>query len=72
MESETKQLDPDFLAILRCPISHEPLIQKGDRLICVASKKAYPIIEGIPSLLKEEATELTETEIADLKAKNDD
>ena len=56
-------IDEELLELLRCPISHEPLVLVGDRLLCYASRKAYRIEDGIPVLLPEEATELTEAEI---------
>jgi len=65
-EPETKPLDPDFLAMLVCPESREPLVQRGNRLLCKASRKAYRIEDGIPILLVEEAEALTEAELADL------
>jgi uncharacterized protein len=65
-DSETKPLDPDFLTMLVCPESREPLVQRGNRLLCKASRKAYRIEDGIPILLVEEAEELTEAELADL------
>ncbi len=56
------ELDPEFLATLRCPISHAPLVLKDGRLICYESKKAYRIEKGIPVLLPEEAVDLPEGE----------
>lgn len=63
----TPALDPELLAILVCPISHGPLVQRGDRLICVESRKAYRIEDGIPIMLVEEATDVPESELLDLK-----
>lgn len=48
-------IDKDLLKILVCPKSKKPLIEKDNELICKESKLAYPIIEGIPILLIEEA-----------------
>ena len=61
--SEEHTLDPKLLEILRCPISHEPLVHKGDQLLCYKSRKAYPIHDGIPVMLVEEATDIPESEI---------
>ena len=56
-------LDPKLLEILRCPISHEPLVHKGNQLLCYKSRKAYPIHDGIPVMLVEEASDIPESEI---------
>jgi hypothetical protein len=48
-------IDDDLLKILVCPKSKAPLKQIGDELICEKSGLAYPIQEGIPVLLEEEA-----------------
>jgi uncharacterized protein len=65
-EPETKELAPEFLAMLVCPESREPLVQRGNRLLCKASRKAYRIEDGIPILLVEEAEDLTDAELANL------
>lgn len=51
-------LDKSLLEILVCPQSKAPLAQVGDELICQQSGLAYPIIDGIPVLLIEEAREI--------------
>ena len=51
-------LDKKLLDILVCPVSKEPLEQVGDELICKKSKLAYPIKEGIPIMIVEEAKKL--------------
>ncbi len=48
-------IDNDLLKILVCPKSKAPLKLEGDELICEKSGLAYPIIDGIPILLEEEA-----------------
>lgn len=52
-------LNKTLLDILVCPQSKQPLKQVDDELICEFSGLAYPIIEGIPILLVEEAREIT-------------
>jgi uncharacterized protein YbaR (Trm112 family) len=64
--TETAQLSPDFLAMLVCPQSHKPLIQRGNRLICKESKLAYRIEDGFPVLIVEEAERITDAELATL------
>ena len=48
-------LDKKLLDILVCPVSKEPLEQVGNELICKKSKLAYPIKDGIPVMLPDEA-----------------
>ena len=56
-------IDPKLMEILVCPVSKKSLIQKGEELICKESKLAYPIRDGIPIMLPEEARELEEHEL---------
>mgnify|MGYP000686947405 CR=1 FL=1 len=58
-------IDPKLMEILVCPVSKKTLIQKGEELICKESKLAYPIRDGIPIMLPEEARELEEHELKD-------
>lgn len=48
-------IDNDLLKMLVCPETKSPLELAGEELICEKSKLAYPIIDGIPILLVEEA-----------------
>ena len=51
-------LEKKLLDILVCPVSKEPLEQVGDELICKKSKLAYPIKDGIPVMLPDEARKI--------------
>jgi len=51
-------IDKELLEILACPICKGELILKGDKLICLKCKKYYPIKDGIPIMLIEEAKDL--------------
>ncbi len=53
-------IDPKLLEILVCPVSREPLTYDRDanELISKAAGLAYPIREGVPIMLPEEAREL--------------
>ena len=53
------KLDKKLLDLLVCPISKGSLEQIGDELVCKASKLAYPIKDGIPVMLPEEARDLS-------------
>lgn len=60
MSDETAQtLTPQVLAILRCPVTRSGLVQEGDWLVAERPEGAelrYPIKDGIPVLLMDEAT----------------
>jgi uncharacterized protein YbaR (Trm112 family) len=49
------QVDADLLEILRCPVTRSKLRQEGDYLIAETGGLAYPVREGIPVMLAEEA-----------------
>jgi uncharacterized protein YbaR (Trm112 family) len=50
-------LKQDFLDMLRCPLdpTNTRLDQAGDSLVCQRCRLRYPIKDGIPSLIPEEA-----------------
>jgi uncharacterized protein YbaR (Trm112 family) len=55
-------VDPRLLEVLVCPVTRGPLEYdraKGE-LISRAAKLAYPIRDGVPIMLPEEARELSE------------
>ena len=54
------KIDKKLLDILVCPVSKESLEQIGDELICQKSNLAYPIKDGIPVMLPEEARNLSD------------
>ena len=49
-------IDPEFLAILACPICDErpALREEGDVLVCTKAGHRFPVKEGIPHLLPED------------------
>ena len=51
-------IDPDLLAVLVCPLKRTPLRLEGEELVSDAAGLAYPIREGVPVLLIEEARRL--------------
>lgn len=53
--TNTNSVDPELLAILRCPITYSPLRQEGDFLVAETGGLRYPVREGIPVMLAEEA-----------------
>lgn len=48
-------IDPDLLSILRCPLTRSPLRQEGDSLVAEVGGLRYPVRDGIPVMLIEEA-----------------
>ncbi|BBO20309.1 MAG: Trm112 family protein [Burkholderiales bacterium] len=59
-------MDARLLEILVCPVCKGPLdIRKSDlELVCKACRLAYPIRDGIPVMLEEEARQLSREEAA--------
>lgn len=55
-------IDPRLLEILVCPVSRQPLRFDADRqeLVSAAAGLAYPIRDGIPIMLPDEARRLDE------------
>jgi uncharacterized protein YbaR (Trm112 family) len=49
------ELAPDLLSLLRCPVTRSALRQDGDFLISETGNLKYPIRDGIPVLLADEA-----------------
>ena len=57
-------MDPKLLEILVCPVTKGPLILDKARqeLISKSARLAYPIKDGIPVMLEDEARKLTPEE----------
>ncbi len=58
--NSTPEVDPQLLEILVCPLTKQPLRYDRDRqeLISDAAHLAYPIRDGIPIMLVDEARRL--------------
>ncbi|MCF1505151.1 Trm112 family protein [Afifella sp. H1R] len=58
--SSQRQVDPKLLEILVCPVTRTTLEYDRERqeLVSRAARLAYPIRDGIPILLEEEARRL--------------
>lgn len=67
MSKTEKQMtvDPKLLEILVCPISHVPLRydHEAQELISDQASLAYPIRDGIPIMLPDEARTLDHSEV---------
>jgi uncharacterized protein YbaR (Trm112 family) len=58
-------MDAKLLQILVCPVTKGPLIynKASNELISKSAGLAYPIKDGIPVMLEDEARKLTDDEI---------
>lgn len=63
MAEQRAVIDPEILAVLRCPRTGAPLRLSGDGkfLIADAGTWRYPIVDGVPQLLAAAAQPLEET-----------
>ena len=63
-------MDKKLLDILVCPVTKGPLIydQKKQELISKSARLAYPIRDGIPVMLEDQARTLSSEEIENLPA----
>ena len=59
---DTEKLDPALLELLVCPVSHGPLSYdaKAGELISKEAGLAFPVRDGIPIMLTEEARKLAD------------
>ena len=64
-------MDAKLLEILVCPVTKGPLIFDRERgeLISRSARLAYPIRDGIPVLLEDEARKLSPEEVEGYRAK---
>ncbi len=53
--TDTTPLDPEVLRVFRCPLTRSPMIQEGNELVAEVGGLRYPINDGIPILLIDEA-----------------
>jgi uncharacterized protein YbaR (Trm112 family) len=58
-------VDPKLLEILVCPVTKGPLTydRQKQELVSRSARLAYPVRDGIPVMLEEEARRLTPEEI---------
>lgn len=59
-------MDPKLLQILVCPVTKGPLVynKATNELISKSARLAYPVKDGIPVLLEDEARKLQDDEVA--------
>ena len=53
-------MDPKLLELLVCPVTKGPLVYDRDKqeLVSKSARLAYPVRDGIPVMLEEEARKL--------------
>ncbi|WP_366946087.1 Trm112 family protein [uncultured Maricaulis sp.] len=59
-DAETREIDPKLLEILVCPVTRETLHfdREANELISKGAGLAYPVRDGIPIMLPDEARRL--------------
>lgn len=64
MTQPAPEVDPRLLEILVCPVTHGALTydRAKNELVSRAAKLAYPVREGVPVMLPEEARPLDDGE----------
>ena len=57
-------IDPRLLEILVCPLCKGPLVHRKAQaeLVCKADRLAYPVKDGIPVMLEDDARKLDPSE----------
>ena len=55
VERTSNTIDPELLELLRCPLTGSRLRHEGDFLVAEVGGLAYPIRDGFPVMLMEEA-----------------
>ena len=62
-------MDSKLVELLVCPVTKTSLVWQRDKeeLWCVASRLAYPIDDGIPVLIPEQARQLQDEEVQSIR-----
>jgi len=55
MPNTAAAVDPELLSMLCCPLTRSPLRQEGEFLVAEIGGLRYPVRDGIPVMLIEEA-----------------
>ena len=48
-------IDHELLKILACPYCKSDVVLKSDKIVCTSCRRKYPIRDGIPVMLIDEA-----------------
>ena len=54
-KNQTNQMNEDLLNILACPVCKGTVELRKNKIVCLSCGRKYPIREGIPIMLEEEA-----------------
>ncbi len=67
-EKSQKDVDPKLLELLVCPVTKGRLVyaRENNELISPAAHLAFPVRDGIPIMLEEEARVVNDEELAGL------
>lgn len=65
MSASTNEIPQDLLDILVCPLDHAKVNLRGQELICEQCGRAYPVRDGIPVMLIEEARQTKDAAAAE-------
>lgn len=70
-QSYHPRMDPKLLELLVCPVTKGPLDYDRERqeLLSRSARLAYPVRDGIPVLLEDEARTLSDEELERLPAR---
>jgi len=49
-------IDEKLLALLACPACQGDVVLKDNKIVCTRCHRSYPIIDGIPVLLVDQAS----------------
>ncbi len=62
--NDAQPIDPKLLEVLICPVSRGPLTYDKDRqeLVSAKARLAFPVRDGIPIMLVDEARSLDDNE----------
>jgi len=62
--SANRSIDPELLAILTCPVTRTPLVydEAAQELVSEAAGLAYPVVDGVPVMIPDEARRLDQAE----------
>ena len=65
LDRPASRTDPRLLEMLVCPLTKTALVYDAERqeLVSRAARLAYPIRDGIPIMLADEARQLDESEL---------
>jgi len=61
------KVSKELMSVIACPKCKKSVSEKGKFLLCGKCKLAFPVLEGVPDMLLEEAWELKKAEKSSFK-----